>query len=77
MFNIFINNLDEGIESTLIKVFDYTNLRGLADTPKSCATIQQDLDRLKSWAERNLLRFNKSKCRVLHLGKNNCMCQYR
>ena len=52
-------------------------LGGVADTPEGCATIQQDLDRLDSWAGRNMMRFNKSKCRILHLGRNNHLHQYR
>ena len=47
--------------------FDYVHLGGVADIPEGCATIQQDLDKLQSWVERNLMRLNKGNCRVLYL----------
>jgi len=47
------------------------------DTPEVCAAIQRDLDRLENWSERNSMKFNMGKCRVLHLGRSNLMHQYR
>lgn len=45
--------------------------------PESCTAIQFDLHGLESWVRRNLIKFNKGKCRALHMGKNNPMCQYK
>ncbi|GAB0204149.1 cAMP-dependent protein kinase inhibitor alpha [Grus japonensis] len=77
LFNIFVGNMDGGIECILSKSADDTKLCDVVDTLEGRDAIQRDPERLERWACVNCMKFNKAKCKVLHMGQGNPKHNYR
>lgn len=76
MFITLISDLnDQAKHSVWAKFAEGTKLSGAADAPEGCATIHTDLDRLEKWADGSLMKFNMGKCKALHTGSDNPLCQ--
>ncbi|KAJ7412350.1 rna-directed dna polymerase from mobile element jockey-like [Pitangus sulphuratus] len=71
LFNIFIYDLDAGLEEILSEFADDTKLGGAVDSLKGREALQKDLNKSEDWAITNHRKFSKGKCQILHLGRGN------
>uniref|UniRef100_A0A8C3PDM1 Reverse transcriptase domain-containing protein n=1 Tax=Chrysemys picta bellii TaxID=8478 RepID=A0A8C3PDM1_CHRPI len=77
LFNLFITDLGTKCRSGLIKFADDTKLAGIANSEKDQDILQGDLDDLVNWSNRNRMKFNSEKCKVMHLGMTNKNFSYK
>ncbi|PKU37646.1 rna-directed dna polymerase from mobile element jockey-like [Limosa lapponica baueri] len=63
--NVKSLDVDSGIECTLSKFANDTNLCGAVNALEGRDAIQRDIERLQKWAHVKLMKFNKAKCKVL------------
>ena len=69
LFLIYINDLPDGITSTIYMYADDTKLYREIKSPDDHQILQNDLSKLCTWSKKWLLKFYPKKCSCLTIGK--------
>ena len=71
LFLIYINDLEDGVASNILKFADDTQNFRRVQTRQECRTLQEDLNRLEEWSAKWQMLLNQSKYKCLHIGRAN------
>ena len=66
---IYINDLDEDILNLILKFADNTKTFSTIHSDIDAANLQSDIDKLLKWSGIWQMKFNITKCKVVHTGK--------
>ena len=76
LFLIYINHLEEGVTSKILKFADDTKLFRKIKGNWDKQQLQDDIDKLIKWSEKWQMLFNFQKCKCLHAGHGNTGVNY-
>ena len=78
MFLLYINDITQGMDSPLHLFADDCLLYRVINSVEDSNRLQGDLDRLSEWANIWQLKFNVSKCTVIHCTRSQTplICDY-
>ena len=71
LFIIFIDDIEDNVDSKILKFADDTKLIARVGTVQEVERLRDDLRKLFQWAEDWQMMFNVDKCSLLHFGYNN------
>ena len=74
LFILYVNEIPEILQGTAKLFADDTKVYDKACKKDS---LQKDLDTLYLWSSKWLLKFNETKCKVMHVGRNNPRNDYK
>ena len=68
LFLVYINDLEDGIKSSILKFADDTKMFRKISNTGDTRQLQEDLDVLIQWSKKWQMLFNVEKCKVMHIG---------
>ena len=71
LFLIYINDLRDNVNSTAYMYADDTKIYREIKSEYDHGILQRDLENLKTWSDRWLLKFHPSKCYYITIGQHN------
>jgi len=76
LFIYFINDMPDVVDC-MVRVFaDDTKAYTSVESETKKTMLQDSIDKLVQWTDKWLLHFNSTKCKVIHMGKNNPNFEY-
>ena len=75
-FTVYTKDMDELIKAFLRKFADDTKCAQVVENRADADLFQGDIDRLTEWAKKWAMVFNETKCKIMHIGRNNPIIDY-
>jgi len=76
LFTVYINDIDEGLVSKILKFADDTKMARTVGNRENIQELRSDLEKLHQWSQDWQMPFNVSKCKVMHIGSRNSQAEY-
>jgi hypothetical protein len=76
LFLFYINDIPDGITSTVRLFADDTIAYLTIKSKRNCTPLQNDLDKLSIWKQKLKMAFHPDKCNVLSITRNKTPIKY-
>ena len=76
LFICYINDMPNTISSFIYMYADDTTVSREVCSSEDCKALQSDVNHIQTWSDTWQLKFNSSKCKVMHIGHANTHAKY-
>ena len=68
LFILFVNTIEKGIDSKVLKFADDVKVLRTVESGQDQDAFQLDLEKMFKWSEDWQMKFNLTKCKIMHTG---------